>query len=235
MLAQFRWQVPRQFNIAEVCVRRWAQHARAANRLTVTAPARMPLLSNTVLPQLQATANALSHVLSNQGVQAGDRVAVLCASALETVVACMAIWQMGAVVMPLSQLFGPEALQYRLQDSGAVLAIVDQVSASVVAELKSSCPALRVCIGVDAGSGELTFDATTHQAHVPTEDWPLHPTVARDPAVLIYTSGTTGPPKGALIPHQALIGNLTGFVCSQNWFGFAPNGPGVQDDELPLG
>jgi acetyl-CoA synthetase len=39
--------------------------------------------------------------------------------------------------------------------------------------------------------------------------------------VLIYTSGTTGPPKGALIPHRALIGNLTGFVCSQNWFGFA--------------
>jgi acetyl-CoA synthetase len=38
--------------------------------------------------------------------------------------------------------------------------------------------------------------------------------------VLIYTSGTTGAPKGALIPHRALIGNLTGFVCSQNWFGF---------------
>jgi acetyl-CoA synthetase len=40
---------------------------------------------------------------------------------------------------------------------------------------------------------------------------------------LIYTSGTTGNPKGALIPQQALIGNLTGFVCSQNWFGFEPH------------
>jgi acetyl-CoA synthetase len=49
-------------------------------------------------------------------------------------------------------------------------------------------------------------------------------TLAEDPAVLIYTSGTTGPPKGALIPHRALIGNLTGFVCSQNWFGFDPSG-----------
>jgi acetyl-CoA synthetase len=46
------------------------------------------------------------------------------------------------------------------------------------------------------------------------------PTRADDAAVLIYTSGTTGPPKGALIPHRALIGNLSGFVCSQNWFGF---------------
>jgi acetyl-CoA synthetase len=48
-------------------------------------------------------------------------------------------------------------------------------------------------------------------------------TWAEDPAVLIYTSGTTGNPKGALIPHRALIGNLTGFVCSQNWFGFDPD------------
>ena len=50
----------------------------------------------------------------------------------------------------------------------------------------------------------------------------LVPTQADEPAVLIYTSGTTGNPKGALIPHRALIGNLTGFVCSQNWFGFDP-------------
>jgi acetyl-CoA synthetase len=49
-------------------------------------------------------------------------------------------------------------------------------------------------------------------------------TKADEAAVLIYTSGTTGPPKGALIPHRALIGNLTGFVCSQNWFGFSTDG-----------
>ena len=50
---------------------------------------------------------------------------------------------------------------------------------------------------------------------------PFEPVATRadDAAVLIYTSGTTGPPKGALIPHRALIGNLSGFVCSQNWFG----------------
>ena len=45
-------------------------------------------------------------------------------------------------------------------------------------------------------------------------------TKAEEAAILIYTSGTTGPPKGALLPHRALIGNLSGFVCSQNWFGF---------------
>jgi acetyl-CoA synthetase len=43
--------------------------------------------------------------------------------------------------------------------------------------------------------------------------------------VLIYTSGTTGAPKGALIPHRALIGNLSGFICSQNGFGFPEFNP----------
>ena len=52
-------------------------------------------------------------------------------------------------------------------------------------------------------------------------------TLAEEPAVLIYTSGTTGNPKGALIPHRALIGNLSGFVCSQNWFGFDPGDASV--------
>ena len=57
-------------------------------------------------------------------------------------------------------------------------------------------------------------------------------TRADDPAVLIYTSGTTGNPKGALIPHRALIGNLTGFVCSQNWFGFDPRQAGSSSEAV---
>ena len=43
-------------------------------------------------------------------------------------------------------------------------------------------------------------------------------TSATDACTIIYTSGTTGPPKGALIPHAALIGNLSGFECSHDGF-----------------
>jgi acetyl-CoA synthetase len=66
----------------------------------------------------------------------------------------------------------------------------------------------------------------------PNPDWQPADTGADDPAILIYTSGTTGPPKGALIPHRALIGNLTGFVCSQNWFGFDGRGNESSDAVL---
>jgi acetyl-CoA synthetase len=43
-------------------------------------------------------------------------------------------------------------------------------------------------------------------------------TRADDPAILIYTSGTTGPPKGALMPHQCLLGNLPGFTHSHDGY-----------------
>ena len=43
-------------------------------------------------------------------------------------------------------------------------------------------------------------------------------TAADDPAVVIYTSGTTGAPKGAYEAHRLLIGNLSGFVHSHDFF-----------------
>ena len=234
MHSSFRWSVPTHFNIAEVCSRRWASSSQHAWQTAIVSHHADPQLQTThSYAQLQQAANALSHVLASQGVKPGDRVAVVLAQRFETAVAYMAVLQMGAVVMSLSQLFGPEALLYRLQDSRAVVAVVDAVSSSVLAGLKAACPALRVCIGVDKECGDIFVDAQTVQY---SQAWPLVNTLATDAAVLIYTSGTTGPPKGALIPHQALIGNLSGFVCSQNWFGFSTSGFGVTSyEKLPVG
>jgi len=234
MHSRFGWAVPAHFNIAEVCARRWAASPVHAHRTAVVCHhADLGLQTHHSYAQLQQAAHALSHLLSELGVRSGDRVAVVLPQRFETAVAYMAILQMGAVVMPLSQLFGPEALLYRLQDSGAVLAIVDAMSASAVTALQPDCPSLRACIGVDKECGEVFFNAQTVHGEHP---WPLFNTLATDPAVLIYTSGTTGPPKGALIPHQALIGNLSGFVCSQNWFGFATSAVNtLGDGDLPTG
>ncbi len=234
MHSSFRWSVPVHFNIAEVCSRRWASSLPHALQTAIVSHQADPLLQTThTYAQLQQAADALSHLLSQQGVKPGDRVAVVLAQRFETAVAYMAVLQMGAVAMPLSQLFGPEALLYRLQDSGAVVSVVDAVSSSVVAGLKKECPALRVCIGVDKACGDVFFDAQTLQH---PQAWPLVNTLATDAAVLIYTSGTTGPPKGALIPHQALIGNLSGFVCSQNWFGFSTSSQAsLGHGDLPAG
>ncbi len=210
---QFRWHIPAQFNIADVCCTRWANDTATADAVAIITDDIAGNVSHTSYAQLQRQADALSHALRAAGVQRGDRVAIVLPQCVATAAAHIAIYQLGAVAMPLSILFGPDALEYRLQDSGAVAAIVDGSVADTVRALLPQCPELRQLWSVN-GAGAFT------PALPRSKPFSAAQTSADDAAVLIYTSGTTGPAKGALIPHRALIGNLTGFVASQNWFGF---------------
>ena len=220
----FAWQVPEYFNIAEVCCSRWARSAGGASgaieKIAIYAHKERVAAHFYTYLELKKAADALSHVLKGLGVQRGDRVAIVMPQRFETAVAYMAVFQLGAVAMPLSMLFGPEALEYRLQDSQAVVAIADESSMASLQQVRAACPALRTVLAVGECTADVQYAAavTQHKSAFAAVN-----TKAEDAAILIYTSGTTGPPKGALLPHRALIGNLTGFVCSQNWFGFDPH------------
>jgi acetyl-CoA synthetase len=217
--AGFRWKVPPHFNIADVCCGRWARETPEAPAILYEHENGQTLSCS--YASLQAQAHRLSHALQRLGVEAGDRVAIVMPQRIETAVAHIAIYQLGAVAMPLSMLFGPEALAYRLQHSEAKLALVDESAIANLLAARAECPQLAsvVAVGGAQGQGQSPNDRdwSTLLAREPAQ---FHPVVTKadDAAVLIYTSGTTGPPKGALIPHRALIGNLSGFVCSQNWF-----------------
>ena len=213
--SQFRWHVPEDFNIAQACCTRWAKetpHA-VAIREHVSGQSLAKSTTYTYL-QLQQAANLLSAKLAQLGVSRGDRVAIVLPQRFETAVAYMAVLQMGAIAVPLSMLFGPDALEYRLNDADAVVAIVDEGSEPSLRQIQSNCPELASIVTIAS-----VFIACTAMKKIANKVFQVG-TKADDGAILIYTSGTTGPPKGALIPHRALIGNLTGFVCSQNWFGF---------------
>jgi acetyl-CoA synthetase len=215
MHASLRWQVPADFNIARACSRRWA--ATQPGAVAIHWQHENGAEASFTYGQLQRAADRLSNALRDRGVQRGDRVAIVMPQRFETAVANIAVLQLGAVAMPLSMLFGPDALAYRLSNSGARVAIVDEGTIDNVLKARPDCPQLACVIaaGGAAGRGDADWQAVLEAAAPVFE--PV-PTAADDAAVLIYTSGTTGPPKGALIPHRALIGNLSGFVCSQNWF-----------------
>ncbi len=218
----FGWKVPQYFNMAQVCSQRWAAKEDATKKVAIHAYSMGTTGHFHTYFELQAQANRLSNVLTVLGVQRGDRVGIVMPQCFETAVAYIAVLQMGAVAMPLSMLFGPDALEYRLLDSEAVVAICDAASLEGLQSARGNCPALRTVIGVGAidstqSQADLNLDLALSQEPSAFESVD---TLADEAAVLIYTSGTTGNPKGALIPHRALIGNLTGFVCSQNWFGF---------------
>ena len=211
----FRWRVPARFNLAEVCARRWARRTPQATAIRWEHDdGRTGTLS---YGGLQRDANRLAHALRRLGVARGDRVAIVMPQRVETAAANLAVYQLGAVAMPLSMLFGPDALEYRLRDSAAAVAIVDETAIANLLAARAQCPGLKhvVAVGAAAGSGDADYAALLARE---SDTFDAVATHADDAAVLIYTSGTTGPPKGALIPHRAMLGNLSGFVCSQNWF-----------------
>ncbi len=209
--AAHRWNVPDDFNIAHACCGRWADdRARFALYWEDEDGARAAL----TFFDLQQQANRLSNALAAAGVSRGDRIALILPQRPETIVAHLAVHQLAAVAVPLSFLFGPEALEYRLQNSAAKIAFADPQSLPNLLPIRDRCPALTHVIGVAGAAGpgidawESLQSSSRHFARVATR--------ATDPAVLIYTSGTTGPPKGALMPQQCLLGNLPGFVHSHD-------------------
>jgi len=212
--AAFRWQVPAQFNIAHHCCARWACER---HRLALCWEDESGEIRTYTYRDLQEAANRASHMLAALGIARGDRVALILPQRPETAIAYLACFQMGAIAVPLSFLFGPEALEYRLADSGAKVAIVDPDTLPNLKAVWERVPNVEWAIGV-AGAragGVVDWDATLAEA--PPSFEPAA-TRASDPAAIIYTSGTTGPPKGALLPHSVLIGNLPGFEHSHDGF-----------------
>ena len=176
----FRWDVPADFNIAHWACRRWAaeRHRLALNWEDESGETRA--LSYWDLAQ---AANRLSNALAALGVARGDRVALILPQRPETVVAYLACFQMGAIAVPLSFLFGPDALEYRLANSGAKVAIVDPLTAANLEPIRARLPQLAHVIGVAGarGAGMLDWEATAceglapfrhraHAAHGPRGD-----------------------------------------------------------------
>ncbi len=226
LVEEFSWSVPEYFNIADaVCDRHSGSDIAAESVAIYTVSATGS--ERYTYRQLHELANQLANLLETLGVQRGDRVAIVLPQCVETAIGHIAAHKIAAVSLPLSVLFGVEALQHRLGDSSARIVITDSLHADRIRSLSASLPALEHIVVTDALKSA-DYDATQSAGLNLIDLWPALAaqsnnfetvrTRANDPACLIYTSGTTGPPKGALIAHRSMIGNLTGFELSLNLF-----------------
>lgn len=212
--AGWRWNVPADFNIGQACCGRWAtDRARFALYWEDEGGARLAL----TYWDLQQQANRLANAFRAAGIARGDRIALILPQRPETIVTHLAAYGLGAVIVPLSFLFGPEALEYRLVNSAAKIAVVDRQSLPNLAPIRDRLRGLTHVLGVDDAD---SAGVTAWQRFVDGQPRSFEPvtTGPRDPALLIYTSGTTGPPKAALMPHSAILGNLPGFIHSHDGY-----------------
>src|SRR5882672_9696894 len=142
----FRWEVPERYNIARGCCARWAGDA---SRTALYWEDESGASATHTFRDIQLAANRLSNALAGLGVGRGDRIALLLPQRPETAIAYMAIFQMGAIALPLSHLFGPDALEYRLQHAGASVAIVEPTTLLNLLAIRDKLTQLRHVIGVE--------------------------------------------------------------------------------------
>ncbi len=208
----FRWTVPKQINIArQVCDR----HRDRSDQVALYFENRDGAQETYTFGRIKTLSDRLANALRGLGLSAGDRVAIILPQRPETAIAHLACYKSALVALPLSILFGPDALEYRLKDSGAAAVITDASRWEAVRLLKPELPDLRRIIGCRCGESGSEFWQLLEAA---SDRFECAATRSDDPALLIYTSGTTGPPKGALIAHRAILGNLPGFEMSHDFF-----------------
>ena len=219
---QFRWQVPAQFNIGvEVCDR-WAERdPRKLAILAVQADGRAQQVS---YGWLRDTSNRLANALAAHGIGRGDRVAIMLPQAPEVAAIHVAVYKLGGIALPLATLFGPDAIAYRLQNSGAKalltnaqgLAKLGLGKIAATGPVGAELSGLELILSIDGpGDGALGFAETLARA---SGDFTPRPTAADDPALMVYTSGTTGQPKGALHAHRVLLGHMPGIELPHEFF-----------------
>src|SRR5438874_6033456 len=211
---RYRWTVPERYNIAAACCGQWAADR---SRFALYWEDESGASAAYSFWDIQLAANRLSNALAALGVKRGDRVALILPQRPETAIAYMAIFQIGAIALPLSHLFGPDALDYRMNHAEASIAFVEPTTIANLWAIKDKLPQLKHVIGV---GGARERDVHSWQALLAkaAPDFRSIDTSADEPAIIIYTSGTTGAPKGALEAQRLLIGNLSGFVHSHDFF-----------------
>lgn len=219
----FEWDVPAHFNIGVACAEAHDPTAPAIIMDRGDAEAEVVTFGD-----LTRRARQLITYLRDRGIGKGDRVAVMCAQSAETAIAHMAVYRMGAIAVPLSVKFGPEAVLFRMADSGAQAVIFDPdcferlaadlpTLADLTTVLVTGEPGVPVARTIAGAGGDLVVvDLSVADAlEAPTD---LPDTGPDDPALLIYTSGTTGQPKGALHGHRVVLGHLPGVVRALDGF-----------------
>jgi acetyl-CoA synthetase len=211
--SNFSWQIPERFNIAHaICDRHIG-----GNRTALIFETDRDTTAELTFEHLHERSCRLANALSAQGIGIGDRIAILLPQCPQALIAHLAAYRLGAIALPLFTLFGPDALEYRLNDSGSKAVVSNAAGIEKLLELGDRLETKPILISID----DRRDGRVLEWAKLIEGGSPQHArvdTLAEDPAIIVYTSGTTGNPKGVLYPHRILLGHMPGVELPHDFF-----------------
>ncbi|RMH45579.1 MAG: acyl-CoA ligase (AMP-forming), exosortase A system-associated [Gammaproteobacteria bacterium] len=141
--------------------------------------------------QLWRMANHYCHCVRAHGVKSGDRVAVYLPKQIETVALMLAVWQAGAILVPINPALKPRQISHIVRDCQPRLIVTNDAWAARFQQ-DSAVP--------------VVVTTVTALAAMPTNGVDIGGDVLEsDPAVILYTSGSTGRAKGVVASHRNLV------------------------------
>ena len=202
----FKWNIPEFYNIASDTV----DQDNYQNRIALINFLQDGKIEEWSFIDIKRSANKLANVFDHFHLEANARVGIILGQCPETAVAHMACFKSGKISIPLFNLFGTEALHYRLLNSRASLVICDNIGLNKIFEIKDRLPDLKKIICIDSSDEKSNVFNLKKLLEQASDSYITKKTKSSDPALIIYTSGTTGGPKGALLPHRTLLGHIPG-------------------------
>jgi long-chain acyl-CoA synthetase len=155
--------------------------------------------------ELAETVSEIARGLVGLGLQAGDRVALLCTTRVEWTYADFAITAAGGVVVPIYPTNSPEECAWVAGNSESRFVVCeDAAQAAKITAVRGELPKLEAIISVEPVDDAISLDSLRERGRGRDAGEIAARTAAvtpEDPYTIIYTSGTTGPPKGCVLTH----------------------------------
>src|SRR5271154_5822060 len=199
--ARHRWNIPADYNVAVDCLDR---HTDLRDKPALYYEDNEGRVETYTFGQIGALSRRFANAMAGLGIKRGDVVAVHLPQRPETAIAHMGLYRIGAIALPISKLFGPDALQYRLNNSSAKAILLEPDSVEKLDPIRKDVPELRHVIIAGSKQGGVAFDDLIAKS---SEQFTAGPAHAEDPILMMYTSGTTGDPKGVLHVARYVLGH----------------------------
>jgi acetyl-CoA synthetase len=204
---EFDWSKGGIYNVAAEAVDR---HGRdRSDRVAIHSVRASGEVRSLTFGEMSRFSSQFADGLLRMGISRGDRVFVYLDRRSELFVSIIGIVKMGGIACPFFSALGPEAVKDRLQD-GTPAAVVTSpyLHERISTVLKEVTPSPRViCVGEDVPQGAVPYSKVLASGSPEMRAADMRPD---DPYIIHYTSGSTGKPKGIVLPHKAMLQQLSG-------------------------